>query len=132
MADTAIDVYLNDHLAGAILGSDLAEQLRDRNDNTPLGELMQAHREGQPGEVRGHDLGRAGTRDVHGGGEPRPRRPGKAQPMEGPGPRRRSASRVLLGRFDELINRAQTQYDLLEHERLAASRRALSNPHAAA
>jgi hypothetical protein len=40
MADKAMDVYLNDHLAGAMLGSDLAEQLRDRNEGTPLGELM--------------------------------------------------------------------------------------------
>ena len=40
MADKAMDVYLNDHLAGAMLGSDLAEQLRDENEGTPLGELM--------------------------------------------------------------------------------------------
>ena len=37
MADKAMDVYLNDHLAGAMLGSDLAEQLRDENEGTPLG-----------------------------------------------------------------------------------------------
>src|SRR4029077_16881630 len=42
MADKAMDVYLNDHLAGAMLGSDLAEQIRDQNQNTPLGELMQS------------------------------------------------------------------------------------------
>lgn len=40
MADRAMDVYLNDHLAGATLGSDLAEQIRDRHAGTPLGELM--------------------------------------------------------------------------------------------
>jgi hypothetical protein len=40
MADRAIDVYLNDHLAGAMLGSDLAEQIRQRHEGTPLGELM--------------------------------------------------------------------------------------------
>ena len=40
MADKAIDVYLNDHLAGAMLGSDLAEQIRDRNEGTPLGDVM--------------------------------------------------------------------------------------------
>src|SRR6478609_6898773 len=40
MADRAMDVYLNDHLAGATLGSDLAEQIRDRHEGTPLGELM--------------------------------------------------------------------------------------------
>ena len=40
MADRAMDVYLNDHLAGAILGSDLAEQIRKRHEGSPLGELM--------------------------------------------------------------------------------------------
>ena len=40
MADTAIDVYLNDHLGGATLGTDLAEQIRDRHAGSPLGELM--------------------------------------------------------------------------------------------
>ena len=40
MADKAMDVYLNDHLAGAMLGSDLAEQLQKENEGTPLGELM--------------------------------------------------------------------------------------------
>jgi hypothetical protein len=41
MADKAIDVYLNDHLAGAMLGSDLAEQIQAQNDGTALGELME-------------------------------------------------------------------------------------------
>ena len=40
MADNAIDVYLNDHLAGAMLGTDLAEQIQTQNDGTALGELM--------------------------------------------------------------------------------------------
>jgi hypothetical protein len=40
MADRAMDVYLNDHLSGAMLGSDLAEQIRRRHEDTPLGELM--------------------------------------------------------------------------------------------
>jgi hypothetical protein len=40
MADRAMEVYLNDHLAGAMLGSDLARQIRDRNEGTPLGDLM--------------------------------------------------------------------------------------------
>jgi hypothetical protein len=40
MAEKAMDVYLNDHLAGAMLGSDLAEQLENRHAGTPLGELM--------------------------------------------------------------------------------------------
>jgi len=40
MADKAMDVYLNDHLAGAMMGSDLAEQLEEENAGTALGELM--------------------------------------------------------------------------------------------
>jgi hypothetical protein len=40
MADRAIDLYLNDHLAGAMLGGDLAEQIRQRHEGTPLGDLM--------------------------------------------------------------------------------------------
>lgn len=40
MADKAMDVYLNDHLAGAMLGSDLAEQIRDQSEGTPLGDVM--------------------------------------------------------------------------------------------
>jgi hypothetical protein len=42
MADRAMRVYLNDHLAGAILGSALAEQIRDRAKGTPLGEVMES------------------------------------------------------------------------------------------
>lgn len=41
MDDHPIDVYLNDHLAGAMLGSDLAEQLRAQNHGTALGRLME-------------------------------------------------------------------------------------------
>jgi len=40
MADKAMDVYLNDHLAGAMLGSALAERLREENEGTPLGDAM--------------------------------------------------------------------------------------------
>jgi len=40
MADKAMAVYLNDHLAGAMLGSDLAEQVRNQNEGTPLGDVM--------------------------------------------------------------------------------------------
>lgn len=42
MADRAMDVYLNDHLAGAMLGNDLAEQIRDRHEGTPLGDRMRS------------------------------------------------------------------------------------------
>jgi hypothetical protein len=42
MADNPLDVYLNDHLAGAMLGSDLAEQIRSQNEGTSLGQLMES------------------------------------------------------------------------------------------
>jgi N-acetylglucosamine kinase-like BadF-type ATPase len=35
-------VYLNDHLAGASLGSSLAEQIRARHQGSPLGEVMES------------------------------------------------------------------------------------------
>jgi hypothetical protein len=41
MTDGALDTYLNDHLAGAMFGSDLAEQLRTRAEQGPLRELME-------------------------------------------------------------------------------------------
>ena len=40
MADKAMDVYLNDHLAGAMLGSDLAGQLCDRETDPSRRELL--------------------------------------------------------------------------------------------
>jgi hypothetical protein len=42
VADKAMDVYLNDHLAGAMFGSNLAEQIRDRNEGTALGHVMRS------------------------------------------------------------------------------------------
>ena len=40
MAHKALDVYLNDHLAGSTLGRDLARHLESQNEDTPLGERM--------------------------------------------------------------------------------------------
>ena len=40
MAERALDIYLNDHLAGATMGCEIAEDLRDQNEGTPLGERM--------------------------------------------------------------------------------------------
>ena len=40
MADKPMDVYLNDHLGGAMLGSELAEQLQKQSEGSPLGEVM--------------------------------------------------------------------------------------------
>jgi hypothetical protein len=42
MAENSLETYLNDHLAGATFGSDLAEQIRDRAQGTPLGAVMQS------------------------------------------------------------------------------------------
>jgi hypothetical protein len=40
MARSPLDVYLNDHLGGATLGSDLAAEIRDRSEGTPFGAVM--------------------------------------------------------------------------------------------
>jgi hypothetical protein len=40
MAGKALEIYLNDHLAGATMGCELAEQLRDGNKGSPLGDRM--------------------------------------------------------------------------------------------
>jgi hypothetical protein len=40
MADKPLNVYLNDHLGGAMFGSDLAEQLAQRTADTPFGPSM--------------------------------------------------------------------------------------------
>jgi hypothetical protein len=37
MADKAMEVYLNDHLAGAMFGTDLAKQIESRSEGTELG-----------------------------------------------------------------------------------------------
>jgi hypothetical protein len=42
MPDKALHVYLNDHLAGATFGSDLAEQIRSQTEGSPLGEVMRS------------------------------------------------------------------------------------------
>ncbi|MDQ3631546.1 MAG: hypothetical protein M3417_09845 [Actinomycetota bacterium] len=40
MAHKALDVYLNDHLSGSMIGTDLAEQLLERSEGTALGVVM--------------------------------------------------------------------------------------------
>jgi hypothetical protein len=40
MAQKAMDVYLNDHLAGSMVGTDLAKQIRDRAEGTELRTVM--------------------------------------------------------------------------------------------
>lgn len=165
MSHKAMGVYLNDHLAGAMLGSDLAEQIQSRNQGTPLGELMQTlapqieedrqtliglmARMGtskSPVKQAGAWVTEKASRVKFGGltsGEPQL---GTFMAVE-------SLALGVLGKLslwralaqvadqhpaiasidlNELIDRAQTQYDLLEPERLAAGRRALSHAHVAA
>jgi hypothetical protein len=40
MANKAMDLYLNDHLAGAMLGSDLADQIKEHAEGSPLAQVM--------------------------------------------------------------------------------------------
>lgn len=40
MADQPIAVYMNDHLGGAMLGADLAQQIEEMSEGSQLGELM--------------------------------------------------------------------------------------------
>ena len=40
MSDNSIGVYLNDHLGGSMLGTELAAEIRDRAEGQPLGEAM--------------------------------------------------------------------------------------------
>jgi len=42
MAEKAMNVYLNDHLSGAMLGGDLADQIESRNRGMGFGDLMAA------------------------------------------------------------------------------------------
>jgi hypothetical protein len=159
MAKTAIDVYLNDHLAGATLGCDLAEQIQARAAGTPLSEVM-APLVVQIDEDRQTLIGLMQRLDS----SPNPVKQAGAWVTE-------KASRVKfagvtsgepeLGRFQaleslalgvqgklslwealaqvadqhpelasinlpDLTRRAQRQYEILERERLAAGRHALS------
>lgn len=165
MADRAIDVYLNDHLAGAMLGSDLAERLRDQNENTPLGELMQSlapqieeDRQTLIGLMERMDTSRSTVKQAGAWVSEKASRVKfggltSGEPELGTFMAVESLALGVLGKLslwralgqvadqhpaiasvnlDELIDRAQTQYELLERERLAAGRRALSNDEAAA
>jgi hypothetical protein len=40
MDHKALDTYLNDHLGGSMLGSDVAKQIRERSEGTSLGAVM--------------------------------------------------------------------------------------------
>jgi hypothetical protein len=42
MGSDALDTYLNDHLAGSTVGVELAHQIRERSQGSPLAEVMEA------------------------------------------------------------------------------------------
>lgn len=159
MADNAINVYLNDHLAGAMLGSDLAEQIRSRNQDTPLGALMESlapqieeDRQTLIGLMQRMDTSKNPAKQAGAwvtGKVSRAKFGGlsSGQPQLGTFMAVESLALGVLGKLSlwralaqvadqhpaigsvdlhELTERAQRQYDLLEHERLAASRRALT------
>ena len=165
MADKAMDVYLNDHLAGAMLGSDLAEQIRSRNHDTPLGELMatlapqiEADRQALIGLTRRMGTSRNPVKQAGAWITERASRVKfwgltSGEPELGNFMALESLALGVWGKLslwralaqvadqhpaiasvdlDDLIGRAQTQYDLLERERLAAGQRALAHVHASA
>lgn len=57
MAHKAMDVYLNDHLGGATLGANLAEQIAEHAEGTPLADVMtRLHAEIEEDRDTLHDL----------------------------------------------------------------------------
>ena len=161
MADNAIDVYLNDHLAGAMLGSDLAEQIQAQNRGTALGQLMESlapqiehdrqtlielmqRLESSKNPIKQATawIAEKASRAKFSGmtsGEPEL---GTFMALEtlALGVRGKACMWKTLKQvadqhppiasmnLDELIDRARTQEDALERERLAAGTRALANP----
>jgi hypothetical protein len=165
MADKAMDVYLNDHLAGAMLGSNLAEQIRSHNRGTPLGELMgslapqiEADRQTLIGLMQRIDTSRNPVKQAGAWTTEKASRMKfwgltSGEPELGTFLAVESLALGVLGKLslwralaqvadqhpaiasvdlDELTNRAQNQYDLLERERLAAGRRAFAPTNASA
>ncbi len=160
MADKALDVYLNDHLAGAMLGSDLAEQIRTQSRGTALGQLMDslAPQIEQDRETLIELMARLGTskNPVKQATAWIAEKAGKAKfsgmtsgdPELGTfmaletlalGVRGKACMWTALKQvadqhqpiasmnLDELIDRAHSQQDALERERLLAGTRALTN-----
>jgi len=160
MPEKAIHLYLNDHLAGATLGRDLAEQIRQHHEGTALGEVMGSiaaqidedrdtllelmdKMETSKNPVKQaagwvtEKAGRAKFSGALGGG----REYGEFMALESLalGVQGKAslwnALKEVAGEYpplrwmnlDELLSRAESQYATLEHERLAAGRRALSN-----
>lgn len=160
MANNAIDVYLNDHLAGAMLGSDLAEQIQTQSDGTALGELMEfiAPQIEQDRQTLVEVMERFGSaknpvKQVTAWiAEKASRAKFSGMTAGGPelsafmaletlalGVRGKACMWIALRQIanqhpaiasvnlEELIDRARTQEDALEHARLAAGARALAN-----
>jgi hypothetical protein len=163
MTNKPMAVYLNDHLAGAMLGSNLANQIRSRNRGTPLGELMgslapqiEEDRQTLIGLMRRIDSSRNPVKQAGAWITERASRVKfwgltSGEPELGTFMAVESLALGVWGKLslwralaqvadqdpaiasvdlDELIARAQNQYDLLERERLAAGRRALVHIHA--
>jgi hypothetical protein len=164
MAHKSMDVYLNDHLAGATLGANLAGQIAGHADGAPLADAMTAlqaeiaqdretlvdlmDRMGvsrNPVKLATSRLAEAASRVKFSGRASGEQDHGIFMALEtmtlgvqGKGSMwrvlrevrddHRSLAAVDL---DTLIARAEHQYERLEHERLAAGRRALSTPTAA-
>jgi hypothetical protein len=156
---------INDHLAGAMLGSNLAQQIRGQHENAPLGELMRALKP-QIEEDRQTSIGlmaRLGTSKNPVGqvgawvtekaSRVKFRGLSSGEPELGTFMAVESLALGIQGRLglwralqqvadqhaaiasvnlEELIDRAQAQYDALERERLAASRQTLGHGRAAA
>ncbi len=158
MADTAIDVYLNDHLAGAMLGAHLAEQIGSHSQGSPLGELMESLtpqieedrqtliRLMERVDASANPVKQAGAWVTEKASRVKFWGPGSGGPELGTFMALESLALGVLGKLslwralaqvadqhpaiasvdlDDLIDRAQNQYALLERERLAAGRRAL-------
>lgn len=165
MTHKAMDVYLNDHRAGATLGVDLAEQIRSRAHGTPLGDLLgslapQIAEDRQTLIELMARLGIATTRVKRAGawitekasrvkfggltsGEPDLGLfmaletlalgvLGKLSLWKALTHVAEQHSAIRAGELDELIKRAEGQYDALERERSAASARILNPARATA
>jgi hypothetical protein len=160
MAEKAIDIYLNDHLGGAMLGSDLAEQIRSRHAGTPLGEVMdwvapqiEEDRQTLLDLMEKMGTARNPVKQVTGWVAEKASRVkfsgiGPGDPEYGAfmalesltlGVRGKLAMWVVLKEvadrypalaevnLDELIDRAVTQHDALERERVAFGKRVFAN-----
>ena len=159
MAEKAIEVYLNDHLAGAMLGSDLAEQIQERSEGTPFGDVMvtisaqiEEDRETLVGLMERMDIGRNPVKQATTWLAEKASRPkfsgmtsgdpdvgyfmalesmmlgvsGKLALWEALKRVAGAHPEIAASNLDELIERARSQRDTLEEERLRAAERALA------